>query len=170
MLRRGPRHRHLDPADLSRSPRSALACACAALALASCGGDEAQTTTAAEPPPPTRQEFLFEADRICFAAESQIEAAADDLVTGDERPEPAEVRRIADTIVVPQLRSEAKAIRLLEPPPGDEKEIERILEATERGADQIEADPVATIDGVPPALRQAERLARAYGSQECGIR
>ncbi len=61
-------------------------------------------------------------------------------------------------------------IRLLDPPPEDEAEVEEILEATEQGADELEEDPESVLDGIPAELREAERLARAYGSEECGLR
>jgi hypothetical protein len=143
----------------------------AVIALATgCGDEPVATTISSGREPLSKAEFLQEADRICFAVESKIEAALDNYATGGRKPDPAEVRRVALGIVVPKLRSEADTIRLLEPPPEDAAKIEAILEATERGADQIEADPAAAVDRVPSGLREAERLARAYGSQQCGIR
>lgn len=165
MLRRRSRDRHAHPEGLKRVAPIALA-----LTLAGCGGDEFATTEApGEPAPLTKAEFLYEADRICFAAESQIEAAADDFVT-DKHPDPAQVRRVVARIVVPKLRSEVDTIRLLDPPADDEAEIERILQATELGTDEIEADPLGVLDGIPPALQAAERRARTYGSEQCGLR
>lgn len=135
-----------------------------------CGGDEpSEPAEPAEPVPLTKAEFIFEADRICFSAESQIEAAADDYAT-QEDPDPREVRRIVTRVVVPKLRAEVQTIRLLEPPAGDEDEVEAILAATERGADALDGDPEAALDGLPAPLREAERLARAYGSKQCGLR
>ena len=148
---------------------AASAIAGLAIPLGGCGGDEPARPSPDQPAPLTKREFLFEADRICFAVESQIEAAADDL-SGSRDPDPAQVRRVVKRIVVPKLRSEVNAIRLLEPPPADRAEVERILAATERGAQALRLDPLAVLDGVPAALRRAERLARAYGSSECGLR
>lgn len=141
-----------------------------ALSLAGCGGDESSPQpTTFESKPLTKAEFLHEADRICFAAESQIEAAADDFAT-EKHPDPAQVRRVVLRIVVPKLRTEANTIALLDPPPEDVAAVDRIIAATSRGADVLEADPEGALDGIPPALREAERLARAYGSRECGLR
>jgi len=136
-----------------------------------CGDEEVATTpTTATGEPPTKREFISEADRICFSADSQIEAAADDLALAEREPPPAEVRRIVLGVVVPALETEVRAIGSLGAPRGDEAAVEEILAATERGIAQIEAEPEAVLEGPPPALRQAGRLARAYGSQECGIR
>jgi hypothetical protein len=142
----------------------------AALILGGCGGDEENdyfSPVVAEPL--SKVEFLREADRICFASESQIEAAADDLVTGRGRPDPDEVERVAISIVVPALESEVRAIRAIGVPEGDEGEVEAILAATEDGIAAIEADPRGLLDRVPADLRRAERLAAAYGSQQCGL-
>jgi hypothetical protein len=114
--------------------------------------------------------FLAEADRICHSTNARIEAAADGLVTGRHEPPPAQVRRVVLRIVVPTLRSEVEAIRALGAPAGDEAEVKAILAATDRGIRQVEADPVGVLDGPPPALREAGRLAQAYGSAECDLR
>jgi hypothetical protein len=166
VLRRRARHRHLDRAGLA-----ALASLSALLLSAGCGGDEAEN----EFPPgvaqaPTKVEFLREADRICFAQDARIEAAADDLATGPGEPPAAQVRRLALGIVVPALEAEVRAIGALPVPAGDEREVEAILAATERGIAQIEADPARLVDGPPPGLRAAGRLAEEYGSQQCGTR
>jgi hypothetical protein len=154
-------------ASASRGCAAALALA----ALAGCGGDdESNDFSPVVTEPLSKVEFLQEADRICLAAESQIEAAADDLVAGPGRPDPAEVERVAISIVVPALESEVRAIRSVGIPPGDKREVEAILAATEEGIAAIEADPRGLLEAVPADLRRAQRLAEAYGSQQCGFR
>jgi len=144
--------------------------ACVAIALAGCGGGDDETTTTTAPEPLTRAEFVRQADQICLSGDSRIEAAGDDLLAAGRKPSPAEVRRIALRIVVPGLEAEVRAIRALGAPPGDEPQVERILRATERGIAQIEADPEGAIEGPTPGLLEAGRLARRYGSEECGAR
>lgn len=153
--------------------RSAAALAAVAALAAGCGGGEDEggfSPVVAEPI--AKVEFLRQADQICLASESRIEAAADDLLTGPGEPDPAEVERIALDLVVPALQSEVVAIRALGAPEGDEQEVEAILAATEEGIAAIEADPrgLTEAGSVPAPLARAERLARAYGSQQCGIR
>ena len=166
MLRRRPRHGHADRKSLRRHAVWVVA-----LAVAACGGDDNEsttTTTGAEAL--TKREFLRQADQICLSGDSRIEAAADDLVAQGGEPPPSEVRRIALRIVVPGLEAEVRAIRALGAPAGDEAAVERILSATERGIAEIEADPERAIEGPTPGLRRAGRLAREYGSAECGAR
>ncbi len=161
----------LAPAPASAGRALVLVAIALAVPLAGCGGEDDAGTDYAPgvSQPPSKVEFLREADRICYSAESQIEAAADDLLAGNGGPSPAEVERIALAVAVPALRSEVRAIRALGAPPGDERQVEGILAATERGIAAIEANPRALADGPPRALRQAQRLAEAYGSQQCGF-
>ncbi|MFL5869872.1 MAG: hypothetical protein ACJ75R_02235 [Solirubrobacterales bacterium] len=164
MLRRRARHRNPDPA------RVAFA-VLAAAAIAGCGGGDASSRSSSTGSAPiTKAGFLAEADRICHFTNARVEAAADDLVEADRRPPPGKVRTVVLRIVVPTLRSEVDAIRALGSPAGDAAQVEAILEATERGIRQLAADPVAVLDRPPPALREAGRLARAYGSRECDLR
>ena len=141
-------------------------------ALASgCGGDDDEGGFSPVVSDPLEKvEFLRQADQICASTESQIEAAADDLLTGKEQPPPSEVERIAIDIVVPALEAEVAAIEALGAPEGDEAEVNAILGATEQGIAEIEADPQGLLDGPPDSLRRAANLSRAYGSQQCGIR
>ncbi len=138
--------------------------------LAGCGDEDEGGFSPVVSDPLSKVEFLRQADEICASTESRIEAAADDLLTGEEDPPPEEVERVAIDLVVPALESEVAAIRALGAPEGDEEEVEAILGATEAGIAEIEADPQGLIDGVPQSLRDAEELARRYGSQQCGIR
>ena len=87
-----------------------------------------------------------------------------------ERPDPAEVERVALDVAVPALEAEVRAIDAIGVAGGRRaRRCEAILDATERGIAQIEADPRGLVDGPPPALREAQRLAEAYGSKQCGF-
>jgi hypothetical protein len=163
VLRRRAGHRHAHPAGLAFG---ALLC----VALAGCGGDDDEGYAPGVSRPLAKVEFLAEADRICNATNVRIEAAADDLLAGPRDPKPAEVRRVVIAVAIPALEAEVRAIRALGAPAGDEREVNAIVAATERGIAQVRADPVAVLDGPPPALREAGRLAREYGSSECDVR
>jgi hypothetical protein len=134
------------------------------------GGDSAESGyPAGVSRPVAKVRFLAEADRICGSTNTRVRAAADGLLTGPADPPPAEVRRVVVGVVAPALEAEVRAIRALGAPAGDEREVARIVDATERGIAEIRSDPVAALAGPPPALRRAGRLARAYGSQQCGV-
>ncbi len=143
----------------------------AALLVSGCGDDDDDGGFSPVVSDPTSKvEFLRQADEICHSTESRIEAAADDLLTGKGDPDPAEVEEVALGIVVPALEAEIAAIGALDAPEGDEDEVQGILDATQAGIEEIEADPQALLDGAPKSLVKAEQLARRYGSTQCGIR
>jgi hypothetical protein len=152
-----------------RAPAASLLVA--VVLVSGCGGDEDEGGfSPVVSDPVSKVEFLRQADEICRSTESQIEAAADDLVTNEEEPTPQEVEEVALGVVVPALESEVAAIGALGAPEGDEEQVRAILDATEAGIAEIEADPQALLDGTPESLVEAEELARRYGSQQCGIR
>jgi len=151
--------------------RSIFAALIVGLLIAGCGeeSDEGGFSPIVSDPL-SKVEFLRQSDEICNSTESQIEAAADDLITAKEEPSPEQVEEVAIGIVVPALEAEVAAIGALGAPEGDEEQVQAILDATEAGIAEIEADPAALLEGVPESLREAEMLAREYGSQQCGIR
>jgi hypothetical protein len=141
--------------------------------LAGCGGGGDSTTTgypAGVSRPIAKVEFLREADQICESTNARVEAAGDELVGGRHDPPPAQVRRIILGIVIPALQAEVDAIGALGAPAGDERDIEHILAATREGIEQLRSDPLSALDGPPPGLREAGRLAAAYGSTTCDAR
>jgi hypothetical protein len=152
--------------------RFASALAGCLVLVAGCGGDGSDDDGFAPglSRPRDKFDFLAEANRICQSTNARIEAAADDLAAGPRDPAPAQVRRVVIGVAIPALEAEVRAIRALGAPAGDEREVAAIIDATERGIAQIRADPAGVLDGPPPALREAGRLARAYGSAECDVR
>jgi hypothetical protein len=142
------------------------------LAFAGCGGGDETTST--YPPgvarPIDKVEFLREADRICESTNARVEAAADDLVGGRNGPPPAQVRRIVLAIVIPALQTEVDAISSLGAPEGDEQKVDAIIAAVEAGIAELRADPLSALDGPPPSLVRAGRLAADYGSRACDVR
>lgn len=157
---------------MPRTSRLLPAVLAAASLAAGCGGDSDQGPIFSGLPaggPMTKPEFLAEANRICVASESQIEAAADELVTAKRKPSRRQVAHLVKGVVVPALEGEVQAIAALEPPRGDDAEVREILAATRRGIEAVMRDPGALIDGPPAELRAANRLAHRYGAERCGL-
>ena len=158
MLRRRARHRNADRAGLA----GRIGWLGAALVLvAGCGGEDEDEFPAGVAQPQTKVEFLREADRICHSGDARIEAAADDLVgaaANRRRPRSGGWRSGSS---FPRWRRRCGRSRSLPVAPGDEAEVEAIIDATERGIAEIEADPAGLVDGPPPGLREAGRLGSA---------
>jgi hypothetical protein len=143
---------------------SALATAAVA---AGCGEDDDGTTAN---PAPSKDEFIAEADRICAAGDKEIDADAGAILGAearDERPSPAQVKRIVDEAIAPGVQSQVDDIRALTPPEGDADQIAAFLEAAEAGVAALRDDPERLITDDDP-LAEASRLAADYGLEVCG--
>ncbi|MDX6625600.1 MAG: hypothetical protein QOE56_589 [Solirubrobacterales bacterium] len=73
---------------------------------------------------------------------------------------------IAD-VVAPAVRQQGEEIGDLGSPSGDEDQVEAIVEAVGQGADELEEDPGALLEGKNP-LEEGSKLAKTYGFKSCG--
>ena len=147
---------------------------CAALALTACGDDgEAETTPSEVLSGLTRGAFVDRADRICVQGRKRL------ILTGNRyfgelpsgvKPSDAAVTVFANREAIPILERQYGRLRELRPPPGDEREINRILDQAELGISQLRADPTLLnrASGVPPGLQLARQGAFVYGLGACG--
>lgn len=72
-------------------------------------------------------------------------------------------------LVLPILREEVEELEALTPPPGDEAEIEAMLDAFEEGVEKTEAKPgLAESRGPNNPLAEASALSQKYGFKVCG--
>jgi hypothetical protein len=147
---------------------------CLAAPLAACGDDDEGDAI----PPEVlsglaRGDFVDRADRICVQGRKQLILTGNRYFGGlpsEVRPSDAAVTRFANREAIPILERQYERLRRLDPPPGDEREIERILEQAELGIDQLRADPTLLNrgSGIPPGLEQARDGAFRYGLGACG--
>ena len=154
--------------------RLLLSLGCAALALTACGDDgEAETTPPEVLRGLTRGAFVVPADRICMQGRKRLILTGNryfgDLPRG-AKPSDAAVTEFANREAIPILRRQYGRLRELRPPPGDERQIDRILDQAELGIAQLRADPTLLTrgSGVPPGLRRAQQGAFEYGLGACG--
>jgi hypothetical protein len=76
------------------------------------------------------------------------------------------VARAAEESVIPIVRDRIADLRALEPPPGDEEEVDRIYDAADEALARIEEDPQLA-ERADEVFREASRLASEYGFQDC---
>jgi hypothetical protein len=161
----------------------------AALAVAGCGGSDSATTRtetvtveADDASPLSKAEWIERADAICEENDEEIEPLGekfDELQDGpgsdQKSQEGAEVLRE----VTASRRGAYERIDELEPPPGDQQLIEKMLDTAEAGltyneqiADGLEADDYSAItDGVEQREKKsaaASGMAEGYGLEVCG--
>jgi hypothetical protein len=133
------------------------------VSAAGCLGDEGTAQT--ERPAPTRQEFIAEADAICWSAEQDFEIA---LSVHGIPPPPTRKEEAAflEQEVIPMYQRRVDGIQELTPPPGDGEEIEAALAAAERSIpDDLRERP----DRVPKDWLEFTRRFQfqRYGSGPC---
>jgi hypothetical protein len=138
VLRRRPRHRHPDPAGLTRSTgRWALGSALLALALSlgACGEESSDPSIDVTELVPSRTDYIIDADTICarFEAGMRTEAevrlgidandfrltrSGEIVFKAGRAPSQAALRRFGTRTLIPALRDQLEDLRALTGPGG----------------------------------------------------
>lgn len=145
----------------------------AALLAAGCGGggDESSGDGTESSSSLTKAELIKQGDEICEKGDAAIEKEANEFAAehsiDTEKPTEAQQEEVIEQVVGPAIKRQAEEIADLGPPQGEEEAVEEIVAAVGDGADQIEEDPAAVLEGKNP-LAEAGKLARAYGFEKCG--
>lgn len=126
------------------------------------------STAAKEGKPLAKSVYISRADQIC--AEGTLEIAQESQERFEAEPEStAEVEEFSTEVVAPALAEQVRELRALAPPEGDEEEVDAIYDAVEDGIRQLEKRPEIILQAdVGGAFDQANRLAQAYGFEQCG--
>ena len=155
----------------SGRPRFAVAAVVAVLAAAAFAvgcGDGGADTSAAD----ARADFIAEADQICTEASARINAEAEPLQqrAGSKVATGTEVTDFFKQVTIPELERMYKQIGELTPPPGDEDQIEAILDAGEQAISAGKENPksLAKPIGEGNPFEEANGLAQDYGFAVCG--
>jgi hypothetical protein len=118
--------------------------------------------------PLTKQQFIKKADKICRAAETQGDQAAEQYFAAlgpNEEPDIATLTAFIGAYG-PVVQGEIDDIRALDEPKADRKKVKKILGAVQDALDTITEDPSVLLDSSPFA--KADKLAQAYGLKVCG--
>jgi hypothetical protein len=134
----------------------ALAATLAATVLAAgCGGDDVQT----------REDFIEDADSICEEGTNEIgEALADQFPQG-QPPAGPEFNAFAQSTAIPNIQAQIDAIRGLEPPPGEQLQVNAFLQAAQAELDKAKQDPSYLASEA--AFANSNQLAADYGLTAC---
>ena len=147
-----------------------------AAGAAGCGDDDSSTadsTTSGvtgftgEAPTDALHYHLI-ADKYCRRAENEIDKAAAEQF-GGEQPSPEELTDFVNDYYLPIMRRQMEQIRTIPIPPGEEEKVNAIYDAFDEGLAQAEANPEDLLNGPPPGIVEASRLAVDYGFDDCGI-
>ncbi|MFC7501886.1 hypothetical protein [Nocardioides sp. GCM10030258] len=144
-----------------------LACC---VSLSGCGGDDEPAKSddrASETRDQalTKAELIEQGDAICKASNEKIDAA-DDRFIDPENPTEAEFRAAVNDTLVPEVKGQVEDLRALKAPAEDAATINEMLDSIEAGLVEVEADPLAILQGDPFA--DANKIAQDYGFEVCG--
>jgi hypothetical protein len=124
-----------------------------------CGGS-------AKAVPLTKSEFLKEGGAICKSADRQREEELK-KATAEGGSEPNQADMVTQ-VALPSAREMTEALAGLEPPAGDEKEVQAIIAAFEHGIETVESAPT-NVSASMNAFAEATKAAEGYGLANCGI-
>jgi hypothetical protein len=116
-----------------------------------------------------KEEYIADGDEICARGTFKIGRTAQDRY-GNPAPPPEQTATFAREIIVPTLQQKVvDKLRELDPPEGDEQQVEAIYEELERGIGRLEENPdLINEPNTGGAFNEANRLAVDYGFKQCG--
>jgi hypothetical protein len=115
--------------------------------------------------------FLAQANKACKQASKNLFTEANSYFEKNLSkglPEQVLVANTLKATVAPVTEAEIAAIKKLDPPPGEEEQVEAIVAAQEAGLDQLNELKKATDFGTAEkVLSEASKMAKAYGLTDC---
>lgn len=116
--------------------------------------------------PLKKPQFIQQADAICRHAESELETAIGEA-TKKGAGEMGQADLVTE-VALPSMQNMTEELADLGVPVGDEKEVQRIIHAFDRGIATLEKNPTSVTADIG-AFHQATDAADEYGLTDCGI-
>jgi hypothetical protein len=156
---------------MGRGPLALTAAvAMAALLLGGCGGGSEGSSGGKSI---SKQEFIAKADAICKKGTERLQKAIFAALKNPRnltKVSQAEQAKIVTIAMVPNVSREAKELRALGVPEGDEEKIDAMIGALEEGVETAERDPAAVTKSSDIVFGISSRIAGEYGLQACSSR
>jgi hypothetical protein len=140
-----------------------------ALVVAGCGGGDSSTTAGSI----SKEEFIAKANAICKKGTARLQKAIFAALKNPRnltKVSEAEQIKIVTTAMVPNISREAKELRALGVPEGDEEKVDAMISALEEGVETAEQDPQAVTKSSDVVFGISSRIAGEYGLTACGSR
>jgi len=121
----------------------------------------------------SKAEFVKRANGVCARIGKQVttQFAAFVASYGGKEPKGAALKaaqkKIVETILTPNKRSEIEQLRKIGMPTGGEAQINAIVDGLERGIEEAEAQPTLAVTGKVKSFADVERQAKEYGLTGC---
>lgn len=120
---------------------------------------------------PAKQAFLKEADAACRRVHGDLANEAAAYLAQETRhgtPRPVAMANFGRTVMAPTIEAEIAKLRELEPPAGDEEQIEAILEAEEEEVEELKAlDEAKAAFKLIALFEESTEMFREYGFKAC---
>lgn len=142
----------------------------AALLFAGCGGGGEDSSSGKTI---SKEEFIAKADAICKKGTTRLQKAIFAALKNPRnltKVSEAEQIKIVTTAMVPNISREAKELRALGVPEGDEEKVDAMISALEEGVETAEQDPQAVTKSSDVVFGISSRIAGEYGLTACGSR
>jgi hypothetical protein len=141
-----------------------------ALVVAGCGGGGDSSTTISSI---SKGDFIAKADAICKKGTERLQKAIFASLKNPRnltKVSEAEQIRIVTTAMIPNVSREAKELRALGIPEGDQERIDAMIGALEEGVETAEQDPQAVTKSSDVVFGISSRIAGEYGLTACSRR
>jgi len=146
-----------------------------AIAAAGCGSsdDSTDTDTASADVTITKAQLIAQGDAICKQGNEEIEDgferyAEENDIPKNQEPSNKQGVEIVETVLVPNLTTQAELIRGLGAPEGDEEEVEELVDSLDEAIESAEEEPEALFNEDTDPFGDVNQQAQDYGFSECG--
>jgi hypothetical protein len=148
------------------TPRAVVAAALAAavLLVPGCGGGSASISKA---------EFIEKAEAVCEKDEKELRRDLAAFVKQHENvkfPSEKDVAELVHVVFSGNIEGEVKALRAIEVPSGDEKQVKALIDAREESLKNAEANPLGLNRNAKLIFAKSRKLAKEYGLEACAQR
>jgi CRISPR/Cas system-associated endoribonuclease Cas2 len=140
------------------------------LAVAGCGGSSDSSSSTGSI---SKEKFVAKADAICKKGTERLQKAIFAALKNPRnlsKVSKAEQIKIVTTAMVPNVSQEAKELRALGVPDGDEEKVDAMITALEEGVETAERDPQAVTQSSDAVFGISSRIAAEYGLKACSTR
>lgn len=135
----------------------------AALLVAGCGGDDETSSL-------TKAEFVKQANAICKEGRAEREdlfkTFTEEIKSGKATREDQE--SLVTVVLKPPYEKTIESLKGLGAPEGDEKQVEAIIAAMEKGLEKAEDNPLVSLR-TNIQFAEANSLAAKYGLKDCYV-
>jgi hypothetical protein len=141
----------------------------AAVLVAGCGSSSSTTESTATL---SKAEFLAMGNAVCAKGEKAQEAGVNAYVEehglANKKPSPAQEAAMVENIIAPNIQGQINGVKALAAPASLEGQVEEAVELSEKGLEEVEAEPaMAVSNSGPDPFAAAGKVLHSIGLTQC---